>query len=268
MPYRQSFATNPYLASIFEGIDLLVSDAERHNQIAQRQEESNAEFERQKGQQSIQRKVGLLSGIMESKDTFDPSTKLEAGKSLFKMVQDPETDISGIDLKGYQKPEEEGRALTEYATHEQFGFPKFKGMKLPHDVADFMEQESRMRRKDYFDRTNKEKTGTGTGKVQETPRQKTLDEYREEALKILHQGFTEEGFAGKAGLTPETVSQFLGVIDDLRRKDSEGKWTAAEDAIFNTLQPLEVSGVGSQAEIEALRGVILDAANKLKSMRK
>ena len=264
-PYKAQFATNPYLQSVFEGIDLLVADTERHNVIARQQEESNVEFQRKQNVENLSRKFGLLSGILESKKTFEPETKMEAGKSLFGLIEDPNVDISDIDLKAFQKPEEPSRQLTEYAVHPQFGFPKFKGKELPHDVADFMESESRLRRKAYYDKLKG--SGKGPGKEPKTPRRITLDEYRTEALKILHQGFTEEGFAGKAGLTPEIVSQFLGLIDDLRRKDDTGKWTEAEEAIFKTLKPLEVSGVGSQDQIEGLRGVIFDAADRLRKMR-
>jgi hypothetical protein len=269
-PYRSTFTSNPYLQSVFEGIDLLVADTQRQNMVAQQQEESNAQFERQKNVANISRKVGLLTGIMESKDTFAPETKQEAGKSLFSLVQDPNTDISKIDLKPYQKPEEPAkrtRQLTEYALDKRWGFDKFKGQELPVEEADFIEQEARLRRKEYYDTIAGKGPGAGSGKEKPTPRRKLLDEYRKEALNILHQGFTEEGYAGKVGLTPETISQFLGVIDDLRRKDDAGQWTEAEDAILKTLKPLEVAGIQGQGTIDALRGAILDAAEKARKLR-
>ena len=264
-PYRSQFTSNPYLQSVFEGIDMLVADTQRHNLIAQRQAESNVEFERTKNVANLQRKFGLLSGIAESKGVVEPETKVDSLKTMFGLIQDPDIDISDLDIKAFQKPAEPAeptRKLTEYAAHPQFGFPKFKGKELPHDVADFMESESRMRRKAYYDR--KKKTTT---KEPPTPRRRTLDEYRAEALKILHQGFTEGGFAGKAGLTPEIVSKFLELIDDLRRKDDTGKWTDAEESVFKTLKPLEVSGIGSQDKLESLEGVILESADRLRKMR-
>ena len=265
-PYRSQFAANPYLQSVFEGIDMLVADTQRHNLIAQQQELSNVQFERQKNVANLQRKFGLLSGIAESKGVVEPETKMESLKTMFGLIQDPNVDISDLDLKAFQKPAEPAeptRKLTEYAAHPQFGFPKFKGKELPHDVADFMESESRMRRKAYYDRMKKTTT-----KEPPTPRRRTLDEYRTEALKILHQGFTEGGFAGKAGLTPEIVSKFLELIDDLRRKDDTGKWTDVEEAIFKELKPLEVSGIGSEEQREGLFGAILEAVDRLRKMRK
>ncbi len=264
-PYRSQFTSNPYLQSVFEGIDMLVADTQRHNLIAQRQAESNVEFERTKNIANLQRKFGLLFGIAESKGVVEPETKVESLKTMFGLIQDPNLDISDLDIKAFQKPAEPAeptRKLTEYAVHPQFGFPKFKDKELPHDVADFMESESRMRRKAHYDRTKKTTT-----KEPPTPRRRALDEYRTEALKILHSGFKEGGYAGTVGLTPEITSQFLGIIEDLRRKDDTGKWTEKEEAIFKTLRGLEVSGIGGQDKLESLHGVILEAADRLRKMR-
>lgn len=257
-PYQTRFVQNPYLQSVFEGIDLLVADTQAHNERQRAIEASNVQFERKKASENVSRKFGLLSGILGSKETFAPETKTGAVETLFKLVQDPNTDISQLDLKPYEAPPKEGRQVAEFTPQI---FPQTKGKTYSMDVAEFFDREARMW-------LQKDKDGgSGSGKGEKTPRRKMLDEYRDEALKILHQGFTEEGFAGKAGLTPEIVSQFLNVIDDLRRKDDDKKWTDTEEQIFKSLKPLEVSGIGSRGQIQGLTGAILDAVERLRKLR-
>lgn len=142
--FRRSPGENPYLDSVFEGIDLLVADVQQHNIGVREREESNIELERKQKERSTTRRLGILSEIGTPEST----------KTALEIIKDPEAEIPETALERPPEPKTT-RTISEYALHKEFGFPKYKGIEVPHAVANFMEKESRQRREDYFDRTQK-----------------------------------------------------------------------------------------------------------------
>jgi len=257
--YRSPLAQNPYLSSVMQGIDLLLSDAQQKQQRSQAIELENQRFERSQNVATQTRKFNILEGITKSKD-LTPATREKGFDFQMEMLRDPDVDISGLEPKiQTQEPETETpEELFPTSAIAQRVFPNMP-KELPFDLRKVVEVEATKRWKALLDKDK----GPGTGKGEDSPEMKTISDYKERMLKLWHQGIQKTGYTGSIDQT--VISRYLQQLDDLERAYNEnGKLNEKEQKILDALKPPEVSAteVGG-----AIKGMSDQDAETLRLLR-
>lgn len=260
-PYmRTPLSDNPYLASVMQGIDLTVQLAQKQQEEARLREEENVLFERQQGQERTTRKFGLLSDLIKGKDVT-PETKAGASDMFFKMIEDPDVDLSTLDpqFKG-EKPEEPEPTEPTYKIGKRAArfFPNYSDKDLPFDVVKMLETQAVELEKAYIP---KDKGGGlmfnfGGKKLPAKPRLDGLADKKKRAVNIMRSGIQTEGAGGyKIGKNEAMMSQYIQTIEDLEANLREDTWDDEAEQIYQALKSPEQHGVGRTEDFNAFRNM-------------
>lgn len=260
-PYgRTPLQSNPYLASVMQGIDMLAADAQQEQERFRQSEEEKALFEREKKQKTAERKFGLLSDLIKSKETT-PETKANVSDTFFQLIQDPDLDLSTLDPQfKKEKPEEEEPAEQLYPVSARATrmFPLTKGKTYPFDIVKMYETQAVELEKEYHDTTKKGGGGLffnfGGKKVAAEPILKDLAEKKKRGVSVIKTGIQAEGEGmGKIGKSEALMAGYIQTIEDLEEKIRNNEWDDEAQATYEALKSPEQHGLEGTEDFNMFR---------------